>query len=292
MKNFYKKISILLVLFWAHYSIAQSFSEGFDDITTLAGKGWVMMNNSSPVGSIANWFQGSSVSTAGPFDAYNGAANSYIAANFNFTSGNNTINGWLITPNRTFRNGDVLTFYTRKPVGTDYPDRLELRMSTNGASTNAGAAGNNVGDFTTLLLSINPTLVTGVYPTVWTKYTVTISGLSAPTSGRIAFRYFITNGGPSGTNSDYIGIDQVDYTPYVCPAFTMTPAGALAAGTAGTAYSTSLSQTGALGTPSYSITAGALPPGLTLSSNGTISGTPAATGTFSFTIKVSDNSGC
>lgn len=271
---------------------AQAFSETFNDITTLAGSGWVTYNNSSPVGIIPNWFQGSSVSGGGPFDAYNGAANAYIAANYNFTSGANTINGWLITPNRTFRNGDVLTFYTRKPTGTDYPDRLEVRLSTNGASTNVGPAGNNVGDFTTLLLTINPSLATGVYPTTWTQYTVTVSGLPAPTSGRIAFRYFVTNGGPTGTNSDYIGIDQVDYTPYVCPGFTMTAGGALAGGTAGTAYSNTLTQTGALGAPNFAVTAGALPPGLTLAAGGTISGTPTATGTFNFTVTVNDASGC
>lgn len=271
---------------------SQAFTENFDDITTLSGSGWAMYNNSTPVGLIANWFQGSAISAGGPFDAYNGATNAYIAANYNFVTGANTISGWLITPNRTFKNGDVITFYTRKPSPDNYPDRLEVRLSTNGASTNVGATNTSVGDFTTLLTSVNGGLVTGVYPTTWTQYTVTISGLSAPTSGRIAFRYFVTNGGPSGANSDYIGIDNVVYTPYVCPTFTMTTAGALSSGTAGSSYSTSLTQTGALGAPNFAVTAGALPPGMTLSSSGTISGTPTATGTFNFSVTVSDASGC
>lgn len=59
-----------------------------------------------------------------------------------------------------------------------------------------------------MLLSVNPSLITGVYPTSWTKFTATVSGLAGPTSGRVAFRYFVTNGGPSGANSDYIGIDE------------------------------------------------------------------------------------
>lgn len=273
----------------------QGFTENFDDITLLAGNGWFLQNNSAPVG-ITNWFQGTSVAGGGPFDSYNGAANAYIGANFNNTTGGSgIISTWMLTPNRTFRNGDVLTFYTRKPAtpagGTDYPDRLEVRLSTNGASTNVGAAGNNVGDFTTLLLSVNPTLVAGGYPFVWTQYTVTLSGLPAPTSGRIAFRYFVTGAGPTGTNSDYIGIDNVVYTPYVCPAFTVSPA-SVPNGTAGSMYSQNLSQTGALGAPNYAITAGALPPGLTLSAAGVISGTPTATGTFNFTVTVNDNSGC
>lgn len=273
----------------------QGFTENFDDITLLAGNGWFLQNNSSPVG-ITSWFQGTSVAGGGPFDSYNGAANAYIGANFNSTTGGSgIISTWLLTPNRTFRNGDVLTFYTRKPAtpagGTDYPDRLEVRLSTNGASTNVGAAGNNVGDFTTLLTSVNPTLVAGGYPFTWTLYTVTLSGLPAPTSGRIAFRYFVTSAGPSGTNSDYIGIDNVVYTPYVCPVLSVNPT-TLPGGTAGSAYSQNLSQTGALGAPNYAVTAGALPPGLTLSAGGVVSGTPTATGTFNFTVTVSDNSGC
>lgn len=268
---------------------AQSFSEGFNDITLLAGNGWVMTNASVAVGS-TNWFQGSNVGAGGPFDSYNGAANAYIGANYNNTGNTGTISNWLMTPNRTFRNGDVITFYTRKPAPDNYADRLEVRLSTNGASTSVGT-GSGVGDYTTLLLSVNPNLVLGVYPTTWTLYTVTISGLPAPTSGRIAFRYFVTGAGLNGSNSDYIGIDQVDYTPYVCPAFTVSPA-SLSGGAAGSAYSQSLSQTGALGAASYAVTAGALPPGLTLSASGTISGTPTATGTFNFTATVSDASGC
>ncbi len=282
----------------ASKSFAQSYTESFDDISLLAGNGWLIQNNSTPVGSIS-WFQGTATTatpTPGPFNSYTGAANSYIGVNFNSTGSTGTISNWLITPNRTLRNGDVFTFYTRKPtIGagqTDYPDRLEVRLSTNGASTNVGSGAAGTGDFSTLLLSVNPTLTTNVYPQVWTQYTITIAGLPAPTSGRIAFRYFVTGAGSLGTNSDYIGIDQVVYTPYVCPAFTMTPGGALAGGTAGSAYSGSLTQTGALGAPSYAVTTGAIPPGMTLAANGTFSGTPTATGTFNFGVTVSDASGC
>ncbi|MGV3609721.1 MAG: choice-of-anchor J domain-containing protein [Fluviicola sp.] len=280
----------LFVIGLASKSVAQSFSESFNDITTLAGSGWVMTNASVAVGS-TNWFQGNPTSAGGPFDSYNGATNAYIGANYNNTGSTGTISNWLMTPNRTFRNGDVITFYTRKPSPDTYADRLEVRLSTNGASTNVGT-GSGTGDYTTLMMSVNPSLVLGVYPTTWTLYTITISGLPAPTSGRIGFRYFVTGAGLNGTNSDYIGIDQVDYTPYVCPAFTMTAGGALTGGTAGAAYSLGLTQTGALGAPNFAITSGALPPGLTLSASGTISGTPTATGTFNFTATVSDNSGC
>lgn len=56
----------------------------------------------------------------------------------------------------------------------------------------------------------------------------------------------------------------------------------------GVAYSTGLSATG--GTPPYiwSLAGGALPAGLTLNSSGTITGTPTAAGSFSFTAQVAD----
>ena len=266
---------------------AQAFTENFDDINLLGGNGWFLQNNGTPVGLIPSWVQGDDLNT---FPSYNGAGNAYIAGSFNTVTGNNTISLWLVTPNRTFRNGDVVTFYARSQ-NSQWSDRLQVRMSTNGASTNVGTGAAAVGDFTTLLMDINPTQVQGVFLNQWTLYTITISGLPAPTSGRLAFRYYVTSGGPSGADSDYIGIDNVVYTPYVCPAFTVSPA-SIPGGTAGSAYSQSLSQTGALGAPSYAVTSGALPPGLTLSASGTISGTPTATGTFNFTTTVSDASGC
>jgi hypothetical protein len=278
--------SALALALSAGSASAQAYSEDFVDITTLTAGGWFMQNNSTTIGT-TNWFQGNTT----VFNAQNGATTSYIGANYNNTTGANTISNWLLTPVRTLKNGDVFTFYTRKSSPDDYADRLEVRMSTNGSSNNVGTGATAVGDFTTLLLSINPTLVTGVYPTAWTQYTITVSGLPAPTSGRFAFRYFVTNGGPSGLNSDYIGIDNVVYTPYVCPTLTISPS-SLPNGTAGTAYSQSLSQTGALGAYAYAVSAFSLPPGLTLSTSGVISGTPTATGTFPFGITLIDASGC
>ncbi len=182
-------------------------NEGFNVVSPLPA-GWAQQNLSTPVGITPLWFQGNS----SVFSAQSGAITSYIAANFNGVAGNNTISNWLFTPNITLTNGDIFTFWSRTVDASSFPDRLEVRMSTNGASVNAGVTNVSVGDFTTLLLTINPGLTPAGYPNVWTQYTITISGLGAPTSGRMAFRYFVTNGGPSGTNSDYIGVDNVVYT--------------------------------------------------------------------------------
>ena len=127
-------------------------SQGFDDITTLPGAGWVQTNHSTTIGT-TGWFQGNSA----VFPAQGGAATSYIGANFNNTTSADTISNWLLTPPLTLQNGAVLTFWTRTVDAPAFPDRLQVRMSTNGASSNVGTTATDVGDFTTLLLDINPT---------------------------------------------------------------------------------------------------------------------------------------
>ena len=62
-------------------------------------------------------------------------------------------------------------------------------------------------------------------------------------------------------------------------------------GVVGTPYSSTVSAVG--GTPPYSwsVVSGSLPPGLALSSTGTISGTPTAAGSFTFTVEATDSVG-
>jgi hypothetical protein len=186
-------------------------TETFDNFTTATTtNGWTFQNLSTPVGT-ATWQAG----LAG--GVFPGQANDFIAVNYNSVAGANTISNWLLSPQLTLANGGVITFYTRTVDAPAYADNLQVRMSTNGASTNVGGTNVSVGDFTTMLLEINPTLNTGTYPNTWTQYSITITGLAGPVSGRIALRYFVPNGGPSGANSDYIGIDQFVYNPPASP---------------------------------------------------------------------------
>jgi hypothetical protein len=177
-------------------------AENFDDVATLPGAGWVETNNSSPLGESA-WFQGNS----GIFPAQSGAANAYIAANFLNAGAAGNVSNWLLLPELLLDPTLALLFYTRTEELSFFPDRLEVRLSTNGGSSDVGGTDASVGDFTTLLLTINPTLDVGGYPTEWTQFTVNLNGvLGGPTSGRLAFRYFVTN---TDENGNYIGIDTV-----------------------------------------------------------------------------------
>ncbi|MFC3551316.1 putative Ig domain-containing protein, partial [Lysobacter cavernae] len=73
-------------------------------------------------------------------------------------------------------------------------------------------------------------------------------------------------------------------------AITVSPA-SLPALTAGTAYAQTLSSAGGVTPYSYSLSSGALPVGVSLTSAGAISGTPTRRGTFSFSVRSQDAGG-
>lgn len=102
-------------------------------------------------------------------------------------------------------------------------------------------------------------------------------------SGQDSFTYTASNaGGTSAPSTATINVlpPTVSYTP-------SSPA----SGTVGTAYSQSLASAGGGTAPyTYVLASGALPPGLALASDGTLSGTPTAAGAFSFTVTATDSS--
>lgn len=76
-----------------------------------------------------------------------------------------------------------------------------------------------------------------------------------------------------------------------CPLLFLSPAD-LPAGTIKVPYNQTLTASGGTAPYSFTLTAGTLPNGLTLSSTGVLSGTPTQSGSFNFTIKVTDANGC
>jgi len=74
----------------------------------------------------------------------------------------------------------------------------------------------------------------------------------------------------------------------LAPVITITTASPLPAGTVGTAYSQTFAGTGGTLPYSWTVSAGTLPGGLTLTTAGLLAGTPTAAGTFNFTIRVAD----
>ncbi|MCM3874880.1 MAG: putative Ig domain-containing protein [Thermoanaerobaculia bacterium] len=76
----------------------------------------------------------------------------------------------------------------------------------------------------------------------------------------------------------------------VCPTITVTNP-STTTGTVDAAFSQTFTQTGAAGTATFTTTS-TLPTGLTLATDGTLSGTPGQNGTFPITVKVTDSNGC
>jgi hypothetical protein len=195
---------------------AQSFSEGFEAGAIPAS--WTVANLSSPLGQ-SSWHAGGANAAGSVFFGPRGG--SFMATvDYLCGSGVSTLSAWLIPPPVTLRNGDSLSFWTRSTNG-GFPDRMQVRMSTAGSSANVGATATSVGDFGTLLLDVNPTYngsdYPAGYPLSFRSFNLTVSGLAGPTAGRFAFRYFVENGGPSGSRSDAIGLDDVAYVSIADP---------------------------------------------------------------------------
>ncbi len=75
----------------------------------------------------------------------------------------------------------------------------------------------------------------------------------------------------------------------VAPAALNISTSSLPGGTVGASYSQGLSASGGTGSYTWSVSTGSLPAGLSLATTGTISGTPTASGTASFTVQVTDS---
>lgn len=193
-----------------------TFSEGFDD---LAGNGWTVVNNSNPMGTTM-WSQGQG--GVGVDAGHSGDATSYVEDTYTATTdaGSGTISDWLISPATMIDNGDSISLWTISYNSATYADRVEVRISPNGGNS-VGADESSVGDFTNLVFTINADLDNTTYPNVavdgdtWSYFGGVVSGLNGASSCRIAVRYYITDGGGTGTNGSSVGIDDVTVTSNV-----------------------------------------------------------------------------
>ncbi|MCF6287769.1 MAG: hypothetical protein L3J53_00845 [Proteobacteria bacterium] len=186
--------------------------EGFNEVESLSG--WKISNQSSPLGD-SSWFQGEG--SADTLVARAGPSNSLIAANHRNTSSSKgnpgIICNYLIMPD--LGSLESVSFYSRsRKAGNNFdvfPDRLYMLHSPTG-EINPGNCTDGFGDFTETLLVINPDLssednVDGSYPlTSWQQYSSDIKS-----TGRVAFVYFVEDAGFYGENSNYIGIDSVEW---------------------------------------------------------------------------------
>ena len=201
-----------------------SFTEEFDTVSVSIQRGWFIKNNSQPMGIMA-WGQANHY-----LSYYNGKADDYIfgsgfAANTTAYSGNNfimatsdcgsgtaQISCWLVSPEFMAKDGDKISFFTRTyETPAVAADNLQVRLNAVGSSTNVGNTNTSVGDFTKMALEVNPGLTLTAFPGTWTKYTITIDDMPVARKTRVAFRYVVPNGGPTGPNGLGVGIDDFSF---------------------------------------------------------------------------------
>ena len=206
-----------------------SYHEEFDSMQKVVAMGWKAVNLSSRVG--ANSWQGGNFTVVNgkfglelsgfPARSYRASPNEYAYVNFNCGSDLSFLNCWLISPALSMKNGDVISFWTRTREVVSFPDRMQVWLNTANDGTNVGRTPFETGDFTVKLLDINPGLSAlpypDGYPTEWMKFEITIAGLPNGTIAqkhRVGFRYYVKDGGPAGSVSDEIGIDDFDFASH------------------------------------------------------------------------------
>ena len=148
-------------------------------------------------------------------------------------------------------------------------------------------------------LSINGIVGGTLNVYTWYKDGVVISGATSATYTKTGFvgadagvyRCEVTSTFVGAGTTTGVTIYSSNVTVSFCPVLISNTT--LVNGTVGTAYSQTLTQTGLIGTPTWSVSTGTLPTGLTIApSTGVISGTPTIATSGSFTVSVGDGAGC
>ncbi len=84
----------------------------------------------------------------------------------------------------------------------------------------------------------------------------------------------------------------VTISPATCPAIALSPSSVLPGGKVGAAYIQTITANGGTAPYVYTVAAGTLPTGLSLSSSGLLYGAPTAGGVFNFLVTATDATGC
>lgn len=169
--------------------------ESFDEVGSLAAKGFILRNASSPAGTNA-FFQGNSR----VFGAQDGAPGAYIGANYDSAAAGGVIDDWLISPEFSTSTRGTISFYVRGAADPGFLDSFQYGLSTGGIGA---------GDFVLGALTAAPT-------GDWTRFSLDFAGTgTAGSVGRFAIRYT----GPADS-ANYIGIDTlaIDTLPLPEPA--------------------------------------------------------------------------
>jgi hypothetical protein len=186
--------------------------ESFDNVGSpggsgpsgLVSRGWTFRNQSVPIGT-QNWFQGYTPAQQSYWPNPQSGAG-YVAVSSTSTAMDGTVSNWAILPAVPGQQaGHELRFWVLGWDGSNV-NTMQVRYSPSGGiSTGSGTTG--LGDFTTLLLDMDPVPGPG-----WNLVSITLPG-----PGRIALRSYIPFVEAFGFQS-YTGVDSLSVgTPPPAP---------------------------------------------------------------------------
>lgn len=160
-----------------------AFTQGFDDVSTLAAQGWTINNASNP-GGTTSWYQGDQ----NVFTSQSGAANSFIEVNYNSAAAGGTLNNYLITPDFSAADTVTVSFWLRADPTAGFSDHVAFGFSSGGTALT---------DFTMA------TPIT-VNTDGWMQYTATMNGLGDGSRARFAIAYV-----GNADTSNNVGLDSL-----------------------------------------------------------------------------------
>ncbi|MEA2237224.1 MAG: large repetitive protein [Thermoanaerobaculia bacterium] len=274
------------------YNITFTASNG---VGSSAVQNFTLMVNEAPAMTSVNQTTftvgdpGTFTATASGFPAPSIAESGALPSGVTYNAATHVLSG---TPGPGTAGDYAIAFTATNVVGSSAPQSFTLHVvcqvitltpvtvpggtATQSYSQQLSATGGH-GAYTFAILS-------GALPTGVTLSTAGLLSGTPSVTGTFTFVVTATDAfgcvGTSGTYSLVIG----------CPAITVTNP-ATNTGVANSAFSQQFTRSGGAGTVTFS-TASPLPAGLTLSSAGLLSGTPAVTGTFPIVVTATDANGC
>ncbi|WP_051958901.1 putative Ig domain-containing protein [Janthinobacterium sp. RA13] len=227
-----------------------------------------------------------------------GGAATSVAISSSALHGTATASGTSITytPTAGYGGPDSFTYTASNGIGTSAPATVTITVagptivlapstvpaaSVGTAYSQSVTAANGTGPYTYAISA-------GSLPAGLSLNTATGTLSGTPTAGGV-FNFTVRATDSSSGSGPYSGARAYSLT-VSAPSVTVAPS-TLPVMTAGLAYSQSITAAGGTAPHSYVITAGSLPAGLSLAADGTLSGTPAAAGAYSFTVTATDSSG-
>jgi hypothetical protein len=211
---------MLLLLALQSTSFGQAnFSENFDTLVStsfgqpgppeLISRGWIFRNQSSPLGYLGYY------ASADDGTAHSGSRS--IVADFEGSTGRfsgGAVSNWALLPaipNQVA--GDTFAVYAVARMTWNVPPRFQVRYSPSGA-TGTGTSATDVGDFSQLLLDVDPVPAAG-----WTGYNVALPG-----NGRLALRFFVPDTLPVFTEGNtWLELDTLSVGPPPMPPCNLPP---------------------------------------------------------------------